>query len=316
MSYIYTIIQTLYFSIGLAIINSIPWTFIFIFLKPYNITYYVLNKRDECKRIQKKIKYWSQQTDNGKGCGYSFGYNYLIHLHITDSEDEQYTLKMLTTNAIYENFIKDVELDQKNQNINEANKIEQSSIRIYDRLGSFHHFWYKKRTMKIPSIKPRINQKNILDQIIDHYNTNKHTVVYLHGTPGSGKSIMGFFIAEHYKCNYTNSFVPWHPGDTLSNLYSEVDPTEENPLILALEEIDIPLIRIHNNEIDSHKDLPIQIQNKTGWNKFFDAIDRSLFPYLIILMTSNKSVKFINELDQSYLRKGRVNLTFELNSDQ
>jgi hypothetical protein len=316
MSYIHTVIQTVYLGIGLHFLNNIPWPILFLFLEPYNIKYYTLTKKEECKRIQKKITWWSQQTDNEKGCGYSIGYWYWINLKITSGDEEQYTILMIATESSYKKLIKENDIIL-NKSIDNNNKVQViSTIDIYDRLGSYHNIWFKKRTMKIPQIKPRINQQKILDSINEQYKNNNSAVIFLHGNPGCGKSRMGLFLSEHYKGSYCNNLTPWQPGDTLTNLYSEVDPTEDKPLIVALEEIDIPLIKIHNNQIESHKNLPVLIKDKTGWNHFFDTINRGLFPNLILLMTSNKSPEYVNQLDSSYLRKGRVDLIFELTEDQ
>jgi hypothetical protein len=316
MSYIHTIIQAAYLAIGYQILNNIPWPILFLFLEPYNIKYYTLTNREECKRIQKKITWWSQQTDNNKGCGYSLGYWYYIHFKIQTGDEDQYIVYMIATESSYQKLIKENDILLNKSIDNNINNKVVSNIDIYDRLGSYSNIWFKKRTMKIPSIKPRLNQQKILDTIIEQYKTNNSTVIFLHGNPGCGKSRMGLFIAEYYKGSYCNNLTPWQPGDTLSNLYSEVDPTEDKPLIVALEEIDIPLIKIHNSEIESHKHLPVLIKDKTGWNHFFDTINRGLFPNLIILMTSNKSPEYVNNLDPSYLRKGRVDLIFELTEDQ
>jgi Cdc6-like AAA superfamily ATPase len=152
----------------------------------------------------------------------------------------------------------------------------------------------------------------IIDKIIEYHNKNKHTVVFLHGLPGSGKSMIGQLLTKHYNGTYCDELIPWQPGDTIGGLYTEAEPTENNPLIIAFDEIDNILLKIHNNKIESHKNLPIQIKNKETWNKFFDAIDRHKYKHIIIIMTSNRSNEFINNLDSSYLRKGRINLIFEL----
>ena len=54
--------------------------------------------------------------------------------------------------------------------------------------------------------------------------------------------------------------------------------------------------------------------DKNGWNRFFDNYQRGLFPYTIILMTSNKMPKVVNDLCTSYLRPGRVDGMYELNT--
>ena len=82
MTVVQTIFHTLYISIGLAILNYIPWDIIFLFTKHYGLRMYILRKKEECKIIQKKIgNNWSHLTDNDKGCGYAYGYWYILYLN-------------------------------------------------------------------------------------------------------------------------------------------------------------------------------------------------------------------------------------------
>jgi hypothetical protein len=318
MTYIYTILNTLYLSIGLKVLECIPWTIIFLYLQPCGIKYYCLNKSEECKKIQKYINnFCSEQIDNEKGAGYSFGYWYVLHLSINHGDTDMYQIKMIATESSYKLLTKEIDIyniTNKDSDNNSEEKYIQK-ITIYDRMSSYHNPWFKKRNISIQSVTPRLEQQIILDSIISHQKIKKHTVIYLSGTPGSGKSMIGLFLAQYYNGNYCNTLLPWQPGDSINSIYTEVDPTEKTPLIVVLEEVDIPLVKIHNNQIEPHKHIPISVKDKTGWNLMFDAINRGMFPYLIILMTSNKNHEFINQLDTSYLRKNRVDLIFELNQD-
>jgi hypothetical protein len=317
MSYLFTILNTIYLSIGLKLLDIIPLSFLFLYLQQYGIKYYHLTKTEECKIIQKHIsKFCSQQNGNEKGSGYSYGYWYILNLTISSGDSDMYNIYMIASEESYQNLIKESNTSKYNllSNDEETNMIGQSKITVYDRLGSFHNPWFRKRSNEI-TITPRNNQQIILDKIVKYHDENKHTVVFLHGSPGSGKSMIGQFLTNHYNGSYCDELIPWQPGDTLGGLYTEAEPTEDKPLIIAFDEIDNILLKIHNNEIESHKNLPIQIKNKETWNKFFDAIDRHKYKHIIIIMTSNRSNEFINELDSSYLREGRVNLIFELVKD-
>ena len=46
----------------------------------------------------------------------------------------------------------------------------------------------------------------------------------------------------------------------------------------------------------------------------FDQIDRGVYPFLIVVLTTNKTPEFIRSLDPSYIREGRVNLICEVAS--
>ena len=118
-------------------------------------------------------------------------------------------------------------------------------------------------------------------------------------------------LTNHYTSSYCKNIKFWKPGETLANLHVEVDPTEDKPLIILLNEIDIPLVSITEG-IPDHKNIDISIQDKSGWNDLFDDIQIGIYPNIIVLLTSNKTPTFINELDQSYLREGRIDLIFEV----
>ena len=42
--------------------------------------------------------------------------------------------------------------------------------------------------------------------------------------------------------------------------------------------------------------IPIEFKNKSDWNKFFDHFDRRYIKNVIIILTSNKSINYFNEL--------------------
>ena len=163
------------------------------------------------------------------------------------------------------------------------------------------------------TVKPRPEQIAIIDTIKGHYKKTYHTVAMLHGPPGTGKSMISLFLTDTMKGKYCNTLKPWQPGDSLANLYREAEPSENNPLIVAFDEFDSPLIEIHAG-IQPHKEIPIHVPNKQGWNMMFDQIDRGVYPFLIVVLTTNKTPEFIRSLDPSYIREGRVNLICEVAS--
>ena len=320
MSLLSTITSTMYVSSGIQLLNNIPWTFIFFLTQLFGIRFYSLHKKEECMLIQKKIGKWcSHMTDNGKGYGYSIGKWYILSISITNSDRDgnTYNIYLLATESSYNMLIKEnednIELVQSDNINNNISKKEKSSLIIFERLGSFYNIWFKKRTIKTTELTCRPEQQIIIDEVLDHYKNTKHTVVFLYGNPGSGKSMIGILLANKCNGSYCNTLNPWSPGDTLSALYSEAEPTEDSPLIIAFEEIDTHLVKIHQG-IPPHKNLPISVPDKCGWNNLMDSVQRGLYPHLIILLTSNKTPDFINELDTAYLRENRIDMLLKLNN--
>jgi hypothetical protein len=294
---------------GLNVLNYIPFTAIFLLTQLFGVRLYTVTRREDCLKIQKRVKYCSHLT-NGKGEGYSIGYWYLMSISIIENDEaDRYCVYMIATAATYEALLKDTEHKPLQPSSDE--RTETKMMTVYERLGSFQHPWFKMRTLSLPPIKPRPNQATTIEAIHDHHDRVGHTVAYLHGPPGSGKSMIGVLLAEIHGGSYCNTLRPWQPGDSLAALYSEVEPTKEKPLIVAFDEIDDPLLKIHAG-IAPHKSLPISVHDKPSWNHMLDEIQRGMYPNLIILFTSNKTPEFIREMDPSYIREGRVDLIHEV----
>jgi Cdc6-like AAA superfamily ATPase len=100
------------------------------------------------------------------------------------------------------------------------------------------------------------------------------------------------------------------PNNTLINVLKVAKPSKKKPLILLFDEVDNMICDIHTGNIDLNKKIPTLVYNKRTYNQFFD--DMFLVSFVIIIMTSNRTKEEIDELDTSYLRKGRVNLHFSL----
>lgn len=138
-------------------------------------------------------------------------------------------------------------------------------------------------------------------------------MVLLYGDKGTGKSMIPILLSKEFKnVNFCDTFKPYEPGNNFSSLYNKTNPDKNSPLIVVLEEFDIIIDKIHYNKIVNHKYIPTEITDKSSWNLFFDRFDRGYYPHVILILTSNIKPTFINNLDESYIREGRVNLLFEV----
>lgn len=298
---------TLLLALG-YIASIVPWTIVFMLTPFIGIRLYLVNEKDDCKRIQKKVNDRCTHISDGKGYGYAIGFWYFLHVDIRyEDYGDRYSIWMIATEESYKALMKEKEVVLKVDD----EPIEKTPLTIYDRMGTYQNCYYKMRQLKVTSIKPRPEQEKIITTIREHHEKHQHTVVYLHGPPGSGKSLVGILLANEYEGSYCNTLKPWQPGDNFANLYSEAEPSEEKPLIIVFDEFDTALLKIHEG-IPPHKHLPTQVSDKNGWNQLLDSIQRGIYPHLILLLTSNKNPEFINNLDSSYIRKGRVDITVEL----
>lgn len=202
----------------------------------------------------------------------------------------------------------------------EVNKPQMS---YWERSGNSYCYRYDNREISLPKLEPYENQKIIISETIRIMNEkdSKTSVILLSGPPGTGKSTIATFLAKVLlsqmmdKVHYIDTFNPTTPGDEFGKIYRKINPTCNSPLIIVLEEIDIIINKIYNN-IPDHKYISIQIQNKTGWNIWFDKLDKGFYPHVYIIMTTNKSINYFDELDKSYMRNNRVNLKAELQTDK
>ena len=265
------------------------------------------------KQFFKKVKYASI-WDNTEPDHWIAG-KWFVGYIFTNTSMNGNTSKAMYILAAKKYYAKEVE-GSSDDCADSTSKSCKGSIKLVEREGNYFHLYYSTRTIPATKMEPRDYQATIRDQIISSFEECISTVVLLHGSPGKGKSMIPHFIAakmetDGKKVHICDTFNPTEPGDTLAGLYSKVNPSSTEPLIIILEEVDIILTSIHST-IPTHKHIPIQIRNKTDWNSMLDKFDRQLYPGVIFIMTSNKDVAFFDELDVSYMRTGRVNLKFKV----
>jgi len=192
--------------------------------------------------------------------------------------------------------------------------LKKKTINYFERDGNYWRFKYVNININL-DVKPRKNQETIIEQICEYEKSKMNTVCLLYGDTGLGKSTIPVLLAKKLNYSLVDTFNPIEPGDTLANLINCINPTQKKKLIIVLEEVDNMIDKIHNNVITTHKEIPIQIKNKQDWNLFFDKIDRKLHQNIIVIMTSNKSPSYFDDLDKSYLREGRISMKIQINKN-
>jgi len=311
-----------FLSIGLvgiaySLFQTIPWTILYIPLRWCGIRVYTLSNRLECQRIQRRTRLWSSHTtDFNRGFGYTFGKWYIAYINEVDGDP---TVWIMTTQECFNKLTKcssdDVTEEEEEETVDEETgdiiEAQPKYLRIFEKSGNYGRVYYNVREHKHFELTPRPSQEEILQDLLGLYATKKFIVAFIHGPPSTGKSILGLLLAHHFKSAYTNAFSPWEPGDTMSNLMEEAQPTKERPLIISFDEIDIPLTNIHAG-IPTHPKVSISVHDKVSWNRFFDNFQRGLYYNVILLLTSNKNPDYFIGMDRSYMKPERIDKTYEM----
>lgn len=253
-----------------------------------------------------------EKKANGLCCSSKFA-SYIIH-NITETPH-----KVKADYIIY--FIGKIPFEIKIQNptieieVDKETK-QKKSIQIYVK----EHPWYDSqyKLIELPfDYEPYQRQNEVLNSILDNYNNNQNNIgrYLISGKVGSGKSFIAKLLAKKMNTKLTFDIKLDQPGNHINKVYfKENTISRENPLIILLDEWDVMIKNIHSSSIKpQHKWLITQIINKETYTTFLSE-QILLYPYVIYIFTMNSTVKEINDLDPCYLRKGRIDIKFNLSS--
>jgi len=287
---------------------GILWSSIFLITGIFGIHIYKINGLKQ-KQFHKKITIASI-WENGDPDHWIVGKWFIgyIFTNTNNHGNSSKTIYVITTKRFYK---KEIEMDDTDISSDCKDKKEKGSIKMLEREGHYYYMFYTPRNIKVTKHIERDYQSKIVNEIIGIYEKKDYVVSLISGPPNNGKSMIPLFIAkklaqEGKKVSICDTFNPTEPGDSFGGLYSKVNPSTNEPLILVLEEVDILIMKIIKG-LEPHKNIPIQIRGKPDWNTFLDRFDRGLYGGVIIVMTTNKPLDFFDALDESLLRDGRVN---------
>jgi len=225
-------------------------------------------------------------------------------------------ITIITTPKYFDYLTKRKEVTIRGEHdIKEIIKSESNSIYIYNRYGSYSNFNYSRLLLNLKNLEPLLCQEPVLYEIVSEYKRKEQVVVFIEGVPCSGKSSIGYLVAKQINASFCHTFNPTVPGDNFNNLITQIrenDIAKESPIVVVLEEIDILLYNIHHNKLVENPKISISVKDKSSWCSFLD--DMFLYQNIVLIMTSNKSKSEIDMMDSAYLRKGRVNLYFTMNT--
>jgi len=312
-------LSTLGISMAFGSCMGIIWTIPFVLLIVFGIRLYKITNKRQIPMVFTRIGKNSSYLEDSNPRGWIWGKYYIGYIvEQSDSNknasSKSYNIFIVCSNKFFKELMDpDSKIMKKYEKEEDDNDNDnKNKIKFYERQGNYFWLEYKVREINTEHFISKQNQQNIIDLIKDDYKKRKNNVSIIYGEPGSGKSMISILLAKDMNGYLCDTFNPTEPGDDIGVIYSTIMPTAEKPLILVLEEFDILINKIHHNMIQPHKHIPIQIKDKTSWNTFFDRIDRGLYPNMIFLLTSNIEPEYVDKLDKSYLRNGRINSRFHL----
>lgn len=285
---------------------AIIWSIIFLPASFVGVRIYKVSGTSMNKFI-KTIKY-SSIWNNDEPDGWVVGYWFLGYMHIVPGDrGDTKTLWLLCSKSFHDTTVLQKEATENTQ---------ITKITYWTREGCFWRLQYNSRMYKTPTKVVTDKQASAIETIMDVYRSKNYATCLLYGPPGGKKSWTALFLcAELLKTkkgvHLCDTHAPYEHGDNFDSFYNKINPTEDFPLVLVFEEVDGIIMKLHNGLITQGQHNPVQIKNKTDWNSFLDKFDKEMYPNVILLMTSNKTCSWFDELDSSYFRAGRVDLKIE-----
>jgi hypothetical protein len=288
-----------------------PGILLLMLLKMFNINYYTFQGDKETmspilRKLSPHIYTVSTIIINNKKIqeGYFWGKNCCGYITL-NSED---TLYIITTSSMY--TLITYEDVRETTPVIEEKENKCNKITVYTRKGSYKNFYYFRMTLDISHIQPIGQQQEIVSDIISIYNKHGRATIFIHGVSCAGKSTVGYLLAKQMEGFYCHTFNPGDPGDHLSSLITDINRNSE-PLIIVIEEIDELIKKIHvSNGVNYNVEIPILVHNKSTWSTFLD--DMIFYKGVVLILTSNTPKQELDEMDESYLRMGRIHKSYSM----
>jgi len=289
-----------------SVFNCLLPIFLYI-IKIFNIHIFLVTNREDMNNLNHLFKdnFCTGYMDSGVPYGIiippSLDYiAYKCDVHGTGTY-------VVTTKSKYESMIEKVNVIPRDPVL-----IENATdhLTLFSRNGSYDFLQYKNRRISI-GYEFNEPQKKLYQDLVYIYQEKKHVKCFVYGETDVGKTMFAYLTAKELNGSFCDSFNPTEPSDSFHNLYTTVKPSATSPLILLLDEVDVLLKKVHAS-IEPHKKYMIDVRNKTTWNSMLDKIDYGIYPYVIMILCSNKTPKEIDSLDSSYLRPGRIDFSHRL----
>lgn len=308
-------------SSGITTFTTILWSLLLISVSLYSGWSMQTITGNKLDKFLKQVKYCSTSV-NGSPSGWcigfgstsykGYGYIGVISSRGNDPKSKIQSFTFIGNKKMFEET-------EEERRIREKSLVKKGVSKIYTREGSIGYFYYTEGAYHYKKLQQKPEQQRAIEEIRKSFSSKEeehesgYSVSFIYGLPGSGKSMVAEFLVQdllkdHSEVHFVDTYNPTDPGDSFAGLYHKISPEADSPLVILLDEVDVIIEKIHHQKIEPHKNHIRQISDKCSWNKFFDEFDRLRYPHVYLVMTSNRSEGFINELDSSYIRNGRVDV--------
>ena len=178
------------------------------------------------------------------------------------------------------------------------------------------------RIIRMKKLTPWASQTLIIDAIMKSYARHKFATIVISGDTCTGKSAVAYILAQKLKTTITTNAM-FNQLNALDDVFQSNEPSYDFPVIALVDEFD-QMINLTDSPVEkSNKDdfsrmlrgRSDNIATKKSWNEGLDKINMGLYPFMIWILTTNKSREEIEQGDKSLFRSGRVNLFINTSLD-